>query len=66
MHAVSPALGADGNDLCLVEIDELDAVAIGVVEIGVTAGERGVPLLGIFDQLDAARLHDRERSIEFL
>src|ERR1700730_18067488 len=63
---VSPALGADGNDLFLVEIDDLDAVAIGVVEIGVTAGERGVPFLGIFDQLDAARLHDRERSIEFL
>src|SRR5439155_6025736 len=34
------------NDLFLVEIDDLDAVAIGVVEIGVTAGERGVPFLG--------------------
>src|ERR1700756_4196389 len=44
----------------------LQLEAIAVVEIGVTAGERGVPFLGIFDQLDAARLHDRERSIEFL
>jgi hypothetical protein len=40
--------------LSLVEIDDLDPVAIGVVEIGVPAGERGVPLVGIFDEFDAA------------
>ena len=34
------------NALFLVEIDDLDAVAIGVVEIGVSAGERGVALIG--------------------
>src|SRR5713101_1432909 len=54
------------NALSLLQIDDLDAVAVGVVEISVPVGERGVPLVGIFDELDAARLHDCERPIEFL
>lgn len=36
------------------------------MEIGVPARECGVPLIGIFDEFDAARLHDYERPIEFL
>src|SRR5207247_9228870 len=66
VHARFSRAWPTANDLFLVEIDDLDAVAIGVVEIGMTAGGRGVPFLGIFDQLDAARLQDRERSVEFL
>src|SRR5215471_3303551 len=54
------------NWLCLVQIDDLDPIAIGVVKIGVPAGERGVALVGIFDEFDATRLHDCERPIEFL
>src|SRR5262245_17066115 len=30
------------------------------------AGKRGVTLVRIFDELDAARLHDCERPVEFL
>src|SRR5262249_5238028 len=51
--------------LCLVQIDD-DPIAIGVVKIGVPAGERGMALVGIFDEFDATRLHDCERPIEFL
>src|SRR5215470_7283421 len=54
------------NWLCLVQIDDLDPIAIGVVKIGVPAGERGMALVGIFDEFDATRLHDCERPIEFL
>ena len=52
------------NWLCLVQIDDLDPIAIGVVKIGVPAGERGMALVGIFDEFDATRLHDCERPIE--
>src|SRR5262249_25752905 len=54
------------NRLCLIEIDDLDPIAIGVVKIGVPARERGVTLVGIFDEFDATRLHDCKRPIEFL
>src|SRR5437660_12346770 len=48
VHARFSRAWPTANDLFLVEIDDLDAVAIGVVEIGVTAGGRGGPSLGIF------------------
>ena len=51
---------------CLIQIDDLDPIAIGVVKIGVPARERGVALVGIFDEFDATRLHDCKRPIEFL
>ena len=38
VHAVSPALGADSNDLFVAEIDDLDAVAIGVASTRLEAG----------------------------
>src|SRR5258705_38201 len=47
-------------------IDDLDAVAVGVMKIGVAARKRDVTLVGIADERDAARFHDRERPVELL
>src|ERR1051326_2063640 len=59
-------MGLRDAPLLLVEIDDLDAVAVGVVEVGVAARKGDVALIGIFDHLDAARLHDRQGAVEFL
>src|SRR5262249_19743564 len=67
MHRSKNTLRRDAvNRLCLIQIDDLDPIAIGVVKIGVPARERGVTLVGIFDEFDATRLHDCKRPIEFL
>ena len=49
-----------------LEVDELDRVAVGVVEIGVTAGEAAVALVLVQQHLDAAGFDMRERGIEIL
>src|SRR6185503_1329679 len=50
----------------LVEIADLDAVPVGVMEIGVAAREAAVVLVGIFHQPDAARPDDLHRAVELV
>jgi hypothetical protein len=46
--------------------NDLDAVAVWIMEISVASGKGLVPLVGIFDYLDIARVEDCERAVEFL
>src|SRR5262245_25177258 len=47
-----------------MEVDELDRVAVGIVEIGVAASEAAVTLVLVEQHLDALRLRVGERGVE--